>query len=283
MHLFNTETRAVIPHLFKKIGFGWTMRAVAFLYLFLLSIPIVTVKSRLVHTPKKFRAGDIVRPLKEPPLLKLAIAGFFFFLGVFLPYNFMVVEAEDSGMSSSLANNLLVVLCTTRYAHTQIFPKHLDLEADNSSLQSVLGRIIPGWLGDRYGRFNLMIIFTYLSTILVLALWIPASNDNARIAFAALYGFSSGTFVSMIPTLIAQVCSDVKRIGAYMGATYLVLSAAILMAQPIGGALVGNSHKKGYTHFKIFCGVTMFVGGCAFVVARRSYGLAHGGRKGRKI
>jgi len=138
-----------------------------------------------------------------------------------------------------------------------------------------LGRIVPGWAGDRWGRFNVTIAFTYLSTILVLALWIPANNDATRIAFAALYGFSSGTFVAMVPTLIAQVCSNITRLGAYMGATYLILCPAILFSQPIGGALVDID----YVYMKVFCGIVMFIGGTGFIVARAQYGAAAGKEK----
>jgi predicted MFS family arabinose efflux permease len=112
-----TVTRAAIPPLIQKVGFGWTMRVVAFLYLFLLSISIATVKSRLVHRPSKLHVQDVAGPLRETAVVKLALAALFFFLGVFLPYNFLVVEAIDHGMSSSRANDLLVILSTTRCAN----------------------------------------------------------------------------------------------------------------------------------------------------------------------
>ena len=61
-----------------------------------------------------------------------------------------------------------------------------------------------------------------------------------------------------------------------MGATYLVLCPAILMAQPIAGALVSIR----YVYMKIFCGIVMFIGGTGFIVARAKYGA---GKKGMKI
>lgn len=105
---------ASIPTLVERIGFPETIRATAFLYLALLAFALVTVKSRLVHKPKPFRLLDVVAPLKNGYLIKLSLAAFFFFLGVFLPYNFLVDEGVDSGMSESQANNLLVVLSATR-------------------------------------------------------------------------------------------------------------------------------------------------------------------------
>ena len=72
----------------------------------------------------------------------------------------------------------------------------------------------------------------------------------------------------MVPALIAQVCSDIKRIGAYMGAAYIVISPAILAGQPIAGALVFHAD---YTYLKVFSGIMMFIGGTLFIVARAAY------------
>ncbi|RDL42466.1 uncharacterized protein BP5553_02445 [Venustampulla echinocandica] len=245
---------AAIPALFDKIGFAWTMRAAAFVYLFLLSISITTVKSRLAHKSVKFQALDLVRPLKEKPVLLVAVGCFFFFLGVLLPDNFIPIEAMDAGMSSSRANSLLVIFCAA----------------------TTIGRIVPGWAGDRFGIFNVTIAFTYLSTLLVFVLWIPAKSDPSRMAFAGLYGFSSA-LVSAIPTLAAQVCSNIDKLGAYMGAIYIVLSPAILMGQPIVGALLGASGSGNYLYLKIFAGLMMFIGGGVFIFARFAF---DGGEKG---
>ena len=99
-----------------------------------------------------------------------------------------------------------------------------------------------------------------------------------RFVYAALYGFSSGAFVALVPALVAQVCPDVKRIGSYMGAAYLVISPAILIGQPIAGALVSAANGQ-YTYLKVFSGLVMFIGGTGFIAAR----AAHGGTKWKRI
>jgi MFS family permease len=112
-----------------------------------------------------------------------------------------------------------------------------------------------------------MIITSYLSSILVLALWIPAHNNATNIVFAALYGFSSGTFVAMVPTLIAQVCPDITRLGVYMGTTYLFICPAVLICQPIAGVLLVETGGD-YWSLQVFCGVALFVGATLYIVAR---------------
>ncbi|KAI1086281.1 MFS general substrate transporter [Rostrohypoxylon terebratum] len=248
---------AVIPVLFDRIGFPWTMRAVALTYFVLLIIAIATT-SRRPHaassSPASFRVSRLVPVslLQPGPVLTLAIACFFYFLGVFIPYNYLVVEAEDAGDGQHSANNLLVILSAT----------------------STVGRVMPGWLGDRYGRFNTTIAFTFFSVFLVFCVWIAAPWKSGRIAFAALYGFGSGTFVSMVPTLIAQVCPDMSKLGLYLGAVYLVIAPSVLIAQPVAGVLAdaGDGYRRDhYIWLKVFCALAMAVGIVGFLAARAAY------------
>lgn len=121
------------------------------------------------------------------------------------------------------------------------------------------------------------IFFTLLSALFTLALWIPAPGNNsaARIAYAALYGITSGVFVSLMPTLVVEVCPDMRQVGVFSGATYLAASPAILIAQPIGGALVRGDRGIGivemYVGMKVFAGMMMGIGGLLFVVARAAH------------
>lgn len=111
---------AVIPVLFDRIGFPWTMRAVALTYFVLMVVAIATTsrRPRLADpSPAPFRMSQLVPVslLQSGPVLILAMACFFYFLGVFIPYNYLVVEAEDAGDGQQSANNLLVILSATRY------------------------------------------------------------------------------------------------------------------------------------------------------------------------
>ena len=121
-------------------------------------------------------------------------------------------------------------------------------------------------MGDKLGRFNVMILTTFFSAIIVLALWISAQGNAPMIAFAAIFGFSSGTFVSMVPSLIAQI-SDIRQIGVRNGTNFFIVAFAALCGNPIGGTLVTRDNG-GYTYLQIFSGVTMAVGGCIYVASR---------------
>lgn len=112
----------------------------------------------------------------------------------------------------------------------------------------------------------MMTIFTALAGVLSLALWLPATTTAPLIVFAALYGFTSGCVLSIIPALVAQI-SDIRKIGTRVGLLYAVASFGVLTGSPIGGAIVGQQ-DGGFSGLKTFCGV-MLLAGAASVFASR--------------
>jgi MFS family permease len=104
----------MVDHLVVEVGFGWAMRICAFLILFLLVIANLTIKSRLSHHPRKVVVMEFIRPLREPTFLLLVTGSFCFFLGMFLPFNFLILEGQRWGMSPSLANYLIPILNAAR-------------------------------------------------------------------------------------------------------------------------------------------------------------------------
>lgn len=110
---------AVIPVLFDRIGFPWTMRAVALTYLVFMLVAIPCTSRRpnpSASPPPPLQISNVipVALLRDRTVFVFALACFFYFLGVFIPYNYLVVDGLDSGLNQSLSNDLLVILSATR-------------------------------------------------------------------------------------------------------------------------------------------------------------------------
>ncbi|MCJ1424431.1 hypothetical protein MMC29_002319 [Sticta canariensis] len=236
----------MIKKLVVEVGFAWSMRIAAFFILALLIYSNMTLRSRLSPTRKPWSLKEFLSPFRERTYSLVVVASFFFFFGMFLPFTYIVLEAEYYGMSANLAGYLVSIL----------------------NAVSIFGRTVPGYVADRIGRFNTMIVTAYLSATLVLALWIPARGNVPIILFSTFYGFSSGAFVSLAPALIAQI-SDIRQIGMRTGIMFAVISLAALTGSPIGGALQASEGGK-YLYLQIFCGVMMVAGSTVFVLARVS-------------
>jgi len=249
----------MVTKLIPQIGFAWTMRTAAFTILGMLIIANLTVKSRLKPSPRPVALMDFITPLKEPTYALLAAGSFFFFFGTFIPFNFIIMQALEYGMSPDLATYLLPILNATRSV-----PSLLLAAIPNTP--SIFGRILPGIFADRYGRFNTMISTCIFSAAMVLALWLPSRGNIPIIIFGALYGFSSGAFVSLLPSLVAQI-SDVRQIGVRNGTLFLIVSFAGLTGNPIAGALVARTGGA-FTGLQVFCGLAMAVGSALYAGSR---------------
>ncbi|KAI9840705.1 MAG: hypothetical protein M1838_003939 [Thelocarpon superellum] len=234
----------MVQRLVNNVGFPWTMRASAFLILGLLVIANLTVRSRIPPVKKPVSVLEFLVPFTELPFSLVTAAGFLFFFGLFVPFTFIILQGISVGMSADLAGYLVPIL----------------------NAASLFGRIIPGWIADKIGRFNVMIMTTYFSAIITLALWRNAHTSAAVIVFAALFGFSSGAYVSLAPATIAQI-SDVRQIGVRTGSLFAAISLAALFGSPVAGAL-NTRENGGFNELQIFAGVMMMGGATLFVLAR---------------
>lgn len=140
-------------------------------------------------------------------------------------------------------------------------------------LSSVIGRTLPPYLADKFGRYNTMVIVSYLSGILVLALWLPASANAPIILFAAFYGFATGSTISLQPALVAQI-SKIQQIGTRNGTIFFLNSIGALIGSPIAGALVktNSDGQQTFTKLQIFVGVIIIGGSTVYAAARVAVG-----------
>ena len=133
-------------------------------------------------------------------------------------------------------------------------------------LPSLFGRLLAGVLSDRVGTYNVLMIACYLAGIFCLALWIPAANTAAVIAFTILFGMTSGAYIALSAALVVRI-SAIKEIGYRTGLLFFVGSFSGLTASPIAGAILQREGGS-YTGMQIFSGATLLVGSTFILVVR---------------
>jgi Na+/melibiose symporter-like transporter len=101
-------------HLVPQVGFGWTIRIIAFTIFAMMLVACVTVKSRLPPRPRSLTLQILLEPFKNTQFNLITLAAFLFFFGLFIPINFIEVQALESGMSARLAGYLIPVLNALR-------------------------------------------------------------------------------------------------------------------------------------------------------------------------
>lgn len=104
----------MLSRLLPTIGFGWTVRIAAFIVLALLIIANLTVRSRIVPVPRPVKFTDYTSPFSETPFVMLMLASCCGFFAMFVPINYIVLEAQEDGVSRDLAGYLLTILNAAR-------------------------------------------------------------------------------------------------------------------------------------------------------------------------
>lgn len=100
----------MIERLIRSVGFGWTLRAAAFV-LGLLLVANLTIRSRLPPAPQNLGSDALIQPFKAVDMI-LLVGGFVLLtFGIFIPINFLVVEGiATGGVSPDLAQYLIPIL-----------------------------------------------------------------------------------------------------------------------------------------------------------------------------
>lgn len=84
--------------------------------------------------------------------------------------------------------------------------------------------------------------------------WIRVDTTAGVIIFCVLYGFFSGTFVSLSGTVLATVlCPHMGVLGVRMGMLSIPMAAGLLIGNPIAGAILRGS----WTSLQAFCGAIL--------------------------
>lgn len=96
-------------------------------------------------------------------------------------------------------------------------------------------------------------------------MWIPAASQPSIIAFSVLFGIFSGSYISLMSTLVAQI-SPPEEVGYRNGLSYLFSAIGGLTAGPIAGAILEG--PAGWAGLKTFAGVFILAGTTGVLGAR---------------
>ncbi|MCJ1404982.1 hypothetical protein MMC11_008208 [Xylographa trunciseda] len=227
-----------------QLGFGWTIRIIGFVMLIVLAISCSGIRARLPPRKDQF---FLPSAFKEPTYLASLSAGFLMLLGFFVPFFYLPVYAVEHGMDKELASYLLAIL----------------------NAASFFGRVIPGILADKIGRYNMFWAAGICTGILIFC-WPQISTSAEIIAFAALYGFFSGAIISSMALCLLSCTDNPKNMGTYMGMGMFVVSIAALIGPPVNGALV--AHYGGFEQLSILSGTLVLTGSFSILLAKLASG-----------
>jgi predicted MFS family arabinose efflux permease len=96
-----------------------------------------------------------------------------------------------------------------------------------------------------------------------------ATSSAGIIVLMAFYGFFSGSFVSLPPTIVVNLSKDSRdKIGTRLGQSFAIVAFGVLTGTPIGGAVLNHG---GYNALWTFGGCMLIASAVLLIAARVSW------------
>jgi MFS family permease len=144
-----------------------------------------------------------------------------------------------------------------------------------SNASSAIGRIVIGAFADRLGHINGYSICMILTPLFTLLIWPFATSFGVLCLFGILFGFFSGGFISLFPTVIVALFGPVN-LGSRMGSIFTSTLAGNLAGSPVAGAILGTTQTVGpdgqplfnYLTVILYSGLTQLAAGLIIFALR---------------
>lgn len=249
----------MIRSLIPTIGFRYTSLSVGLVVLVTLGVSNLVLREPPRAAPRPRRAFLDRSALADAPYLLFVLGCVLAFLGLYATFFYVATYAVDARLLPPQPAAYLVT-------------------ALNAA--SVPGRILPNApaVARRLGPLNMMAASVLALALLVLLCLLGLGGGGAGGVLGAaglwvvvaLYGFFTGAFFSLQPTVFARLTADGGRLGTRMGMAAACMSFGLLLGAPSAGALMRTfGSGAGWA----WSGVALFLGAVAMFCSR---GLAGG-------
>lgn len=233
----------MLRELITKASFPWAVRAVGFIVLATLLVPVAIMKPLFLLSGRRAVLSDSKAMLSDRAYVLFVATNLIGWLGVQIPLFYAALFAQHAlGTSQDTAFYMLAVV----------------------GAGSLPGRLLAPLAGDRLGPLWVYPAAMAFAGLLALA-WVGVSTYGGLVAVALLYGFAYGAVVSLPPPAVAVLTDDVRTLGTRIGAAFSLAGVSALVGPPIAGAIEGGA--SGFRGLFAFSGAMMVAGSlCLFYV-----------------
>jgi MFS family permease len=238
----------LLQRLLPQIGFPWTMRLIGFGYLILLGLSWFLMDTRLPPVQDARNGGwrkvkwFEISAFRNPAYTLFVVGCLAALFGLYTPFVYMDL-----------------------FTHTYRIPADgYWISILNAS--STFGRVIPGVMGDHFGRINTLLPHMVLAVIFLLIF--PVFTNLSLIAFTLVYGYCSGCFVSIIAPCVAQLGAT-NTVGTRLGMMFAIMSVGGLLGTPISGFILGDQEPYRWWATSGYSGGAVFLSVIACTAARQ--------------
>lgn len=236
----------IIPFIMTSInanlGPGWTYRILGFICLFFDILACFFIRERnppAVRQRKKLSQIINFAVFKNSDFVLFAIASNIGLLGYFIPYFFLPSYSTYLGFTAEQGSTLVAA----------------------SSACNFVGRLMTGYLADRIGKVNTNVLFTFITAVSCLLIWTFAFTYGSLMAFAVIFGLTSGSFFA----LISPICAALLGMESFLSGLSLLLFTNVfaVFGPNIASAIESSVSSAPFFSYKMFSGIAYTV---AFII-----------------
>lgn len=232
--------------LFGKVGFKWSVRAVAFIITFAVIVANLLLRPRL---PPSNAKGSLFnwKAFKNPAFTCCVLAYNVTLLGLYVPLIYLDLSGQAAGYSPNFTFYLISI----------------------ANLASLIGRLSSGVLADKFGALNTLIPFTLIGAVVSFAWPFSTSSIASMVVVSVIYGCATGAFVSLIPSAPARL-GGMSDAGSRIGMAITCMAFGAAGGPPLAGVI--RTKSGGFDDVGLYSG-GVILAGCALLAATRYLAL----------
>ena len=212
--------------------------------MFTLALPLVAMRP-LSYSSKR-RSLVHLAALREAPYVLFGCGLLLGYMGIYVVFVYVqLYAASTAGVSSRLAFYLLAII----------------------NAGSSLGRILPNFAADYMGTLNMQVLFVSAAAVLSLSL-LAIYATSGILAFCVLYGFFTGTFVSLPGPTVANMTPDLAFLGGRMSMAFMTAGTGLLVGTPVAGAILATEGGHNWTLLQVWSGALLVLSAACMAGAR---------------
>lgn len=250
----------LINFLTRTIGWRYALQSVGLLVLVVLAPVGVWVTRSSPEDLGLAVDGVQLSPVSQPDMAGL------------IPRNAVREALQSENFWLILAGSTMVVgAIGTVIQHFILFLKDQGYTSTKAShfstlllASSLVGRVVVGYLADRFSKKNTMALFYFLigASVLMLAF---SHGSTSIVVFAVIFGFSMGADYMLIPLVTAE-CFGTASLGKLLALVIMGYSLGQWAAPWIAGKIFDSQHS--YVLAWKIMGIAALVGAMAIYIIR---------------
>lgn len=162
-----------------------------------------------------------------------------------------------------IGNFLCVMIYMVPFVYLTRYSEKINISSYSSSIiisimngLNAIGRISMGYMGDKYGHINILVISIFLSSLSILLIWLFSTTYILILIFGIIYGFISGSYWSLLVPICGKL-TDVSNLINGINIIYFVNFIGYLVGIPIAELIFGLQTNTLNTFLILYCGILM--------------------------